>query len=245
MISVLTIAGVVATAAVLLLLALDSEEQSGQQSAKVLAESVARSLLNTDLLALSDEDVDALIRVNTPLGDDAESEAPEFTDIWVFNQQARLAGSSANARQITRDEIVPARQAMDPAAGTLVQHLSDGRYAATTAIRGPDGVSTGAVRVEFKSDQIGTHFELYQTEYLVGAILILVALMLASWFLAKRLARPIGLMVRAARAVGDGRQPEPGVAASLRNTSLTRDEYGELAGVVLDMAREVGARRFS
>ena len=242
MISVLTIAGVVATAAVLLLLALDSEEQSGQQSAKVLAESVARSLLNTDLLALSDEDVDALIRVNAPLGDDAESEAPEFTDIWVFNQQARLAGSSANARQITRDEIVPARQAMDPAAGTLVQHLSDGRYAATTAIRGPDGVSTGAVRVEFKSDQIGTHFELYQTEYLVGAILILVALMLASWFLAKRLARPIGLMVRAARAVGDGRQPEPGVAASLRNTSLTRDEYGELAGVVLDMAREVGAR---
>ena len=73
-------------------------------------------------------------------------------------------------------------------------------------------------------------------------ILILVALVFASWFLARRLARPIGLMVRAARAVEDGRQPEPGVAASLRNTSLTRDEYGELAGVFLDMAREVGAR---
>ena len=36
--------------------------------------------------------------------------------------------------------------------------------------------------------------------------------------------------------------PNRRVAASLRNTSLTRDEYGELAGVFLDMAREVGAR---
>ena len=242
MISVLTIAGVIATAAVLLLLALDSEERSGQQSAKVLSESVARSLLNTDLRALDTADVDALIRVNAPSVEESDSDAAELTDIWVFNVQARLAGSSEDARQITRDEIVPARQAMEPDAGTLVQALPEGRYAATTAIRSADGSSLGAVRVEFTSDQIGTHFELYQTEYLVGVIVILVALVLASWFLAKRLARPIGLMVRAARAVEDGRQPEPGVAASLRNTSLTRDEYGELAGVFLDMAREVGAR---
>ena len=242
MISVLTIVGVIAAAAVLLLLALDSEEQSGQQSAKVLSESVARSLLSADLQALETADVDALIRVNAPSAGESDSDAAELTDIWVFNAQARLAGSSEGARQISRDEIVPARQSMEPDAGTLVQGLPDGSYAATTAIRGPDGASIGAVRVEFTTDQIGTHFELYQTEYLIGVIVILVALVLASWFLAKRLARPIGLMVRAARAVEDGRQPEPGVAASLRNTSLTRDEYGELAGVFLDMAREVGAR---
>ena len=242
MISILTLAGVIAAAAVLLLLAIESEEESGQQSAMVLAEAVARSLLDTDLQSLETDDVNALIRLNTPSADDEDADAAELTDIWVFNPQARLAGSSRDARGITRAEIVPARQAMEPGVGTLVQQLADGRYAATTAIRDVDGDTFGAVRVEFTSDQIGTHFELYRTEYLIGVILILLALVLGSWFLAKRLARPIGLMVRVARAVEDGRQPEPSVAASLRNTSLTRDEYGELAGVFLDMAREVGAR---
>ena len=242
MISVLTIAGVIAAAAVLLLLALDSEEQSGQQSAEVLAESVARSLVNVDLQSLAEEEVDSLLRISAPAGGESDDEASELSDIWVFNPQARLAGSSLDARPITRSEIVPARAAMEPGAGTLVQALPDGRYAATTAIPGPDGAAIGAVRVEFTSNQIGTHFDVYQFEYLVGVVVILVALVLGSWFLAKRLARPIGLMVQAARAVEDGRQPEPRVAASLRNTSLTRDEYGELAGVVLDMAREVGAR---
>ena len=41
MISVLTIVGVIAAAAVLLMLALDSEEDAGRHSARVLAEAVA------------------------------------------------------------------------------------------------------------------------------------------------------------------------------------------------------------
>ena len=131
---------------------------------------------------------------------------------------------------------------MEPDGETVVESLTAGRYAGTAAIRGPDGAARGAVRVEFVNNRIGAHFDLYRTEYLAGVVIILVALVLGSWFLARRLARPIGLMVRAARSVEDGRQPDPSVAASLRNTSLTRDEYGELAGVFLDMAREVGAR---
>ena len=131
---------------------------------------------------------------------------------------------------------------METGNDTIVESLTDGGYAGTAAIRAEDGTAVGAVRVEFTSDHIGTHFDLYRAEYVIGLIAFLVGLLVVSRFLAKRLARPIGLMVRAARAVEDGRQPEPGVAASLRNTSLTRDEYGELAGVFLDMAREVGAR---
>ena len=203
-----------------------------------------RSLRNTDLLSLDTASVDSLVRVSAPSADEADSDAAALSDIWVFNSQARLAGSSQDARQITRNEIVPARQVMESGAVTLVQALPDGEYAATAAIRAPDGSALGAVRVEFTSNQIGTHFELYQTEYLIGVVVILAALVLGSWFMAKRLARPIGLMVEAARAVEVGRQPEPGVAASLRNTSLTRDEYGELAGVFLDMAREVARGRF-
>ena len=239
MISVLTLVGVIASAVILLLLALDSEEETGRQSATLFAESVARSLLDVDLNAQSDEEVNALIHLNAPRDD---SEPADLTNIWIFNQQARLVASSDGARQVTRDEIIPARRAMEPGNDTIVESLTDGGYAGTAAIRTEDGTAVGAVRVEFTSDHIATHFALYRTEYVLGVIAFLVGLFIVSRFLATRLARPIGIMVRAARAVEDGRQPEPAVAASLRNTSLTRDEYGELAGVFLDMAREVGAR---
>lgn len=242
MISVLTIVGVIAAAAVLLMLALDSEEDSGRHSARVLAEAVAGWLEANQLEDLTDEQLEELIRANTPIDDASGDEESQFGDLWVFNTQARLAASSEGTRPITRDEILPARQVMEPDAETVIESLTAGRYAGTAAIRDVDGTVLGAVRIEFTTSEIGTHFELYRTEYLIGVVVILVALVLGSWFLATRLARPIGTMVRAARAVEAGRQPEPGVAASLRNTSLTRDEYGELAGVFLDMAREVGAR---
>ena len=241
MISVLTIMGVVAAAAVLLMLALDSEEESGRQTAKVLADSVARWLQANDVGALSDAEIQGLLEANAPSGDSL-AEGAVLGGVWIFNAQARLAASSEGARPVNRDEIIPARQVLDPEIDTVVESLPNGSYAGTAPIQDSDGNVLGAVRIEFTTNQLGTHFDLYRTEYLVGVILILVALVLGSWFLARRLARPIGLMVRAARAVEDGRQPEPSVAASLRNTSLTRDEYGELAGVVLDMAREVGAR---
>jgi len=242
MISVLTLAGVIAAVAGLVLLAFDSEEDSGRRTAKVLAESVARSLLAADLSSLSDEEVNALIRINAPAADVDETDAVDLSYIWVFNAAGRHLAASAGARQIGRDEINPARAAMTPGAETVVESLPTGIYAGTAAIRAADGAAMGAVRVEFTSNQIGAHFDIYRTEYIIGVIALLVVLVLGSWFLARRLARPIGIMVQAARAVEDGRQPEPAIAASLRNTSLTRDEYGELAGVFLDMAREVGAR---
>ena len=242
MISVLTLAGVITSAVVLLLLALDSEDDTGRKSAEVFAEAVARSLLDADLASLSEEEVDALIRLNASSAAEVEGEAVELDNIWVFNVQARLAASSDGSRPISRTEVASAREAMEGGDGAVVEALTEGRYAGTAAIRAEDGSPLGAVRVEFTSNHIGNHFDLYRAEYLIGVIALLLVLVLASWFLAKRLARPIGLMVRAARAVEDGQQPEPSVAASLRNTSLTRDEYGELAGVFLDMAREVGAR---
>lgn len=242
MISVLTLAGVIASAVVLLLLALDSEGDTGRKSAEVFAEAIARSLLDADLESLSEEEVNSLIRLNAASAADVKGEAVDLDNIWVFNVQARLAASSDGSRPISRTEVASARQAMEGGDGAVVEALTDGRYAGTAAIRAEDGSPLGAVRVEFTSNHIGNHFDLYRAEYLIGVIALLLLLVLASWFLAKRLARPIGLMVRAARAVEDGQQPEPSVAASLRNTSLTRDEYGELAGVFLDMAREVGAR---
>ena len=242
MISVLTLAGVIGAAAVLVLLAFDSEEETGRQSAQVLAEAVARSLLNADLPSLSEEQVGALIQLNAPDADGDDSSAGGLYDIWVFNPLARQVASSDGARAVTREEIVPARRAMESGGGTVIESLPGGRYAGTAAIRAADGAVVGAVRVEFTTTRIGAHFDLYRSEYLIGGIAFLVALVLGSWFLARRLARPIGLMAQAAQAVEDGKQPEPSVAASLRNTSLTRDEYGQLAGVVLDMAREVGAR---
>ncbi len=242
MISVLTLVGVVAAAAVLLFLAFDAEEDSGRRSAQLFAESVARSLLEADVRLLSDSEVDALIRLNAPDETQAGDDAAELTNIWVFNPEARLVASSTGAPSAGRDEITAAREAIRADAGTIIEALPAGLFAGTAIIRDSGGAVTGAVRVEFESGQIGNHFDIYRTEYLIGIIAILLALALGSWFMARRLARPIGLMVRAARAVELGRQPEPSVAASLRNTSLTRDEYGELAGVFLDMAREVGAR---
>ena len=212
MISALTIVGVIAAAAVLLMLALDSEEDAGRHSAKVLAESVAGWLQATGAQDLSDSDLESLIRSSAPVPGEENGDTVQFGDLWVFNQQARLAASSADARPITRDEILPARQVLETGAETVIESLADGRYAGTAAIRGPDGEASGAVRIEFTTSQIGTHFELYRTEYLVGVVLILVALVLASWFLALRLARPIGLMVRAARAVGTSRSSSPSAA---------------------------------
>ncbi len=243
MVSAFVIAGVVAAIAVLLTLSLNSEEDAGRRSAKVLAESVARSLLGTDIESLSAAQIDALLRINDPTQADTGADSPELSGIWVFDPQARVAGRSTDAREeIRREEIVPARQAMADEGGTVIEMLPGDVYAATAAIRALDGSATGAVRIEFTSNRIGTHFDLYRAEYLIGAIIIVVAVILGSWVLAKRLARPIGNMVQVARAVERGRQPEPRIAAALRNTSLTRDEYGELAGVFLDMAREVGAR---
>ncbi len=242
MISVLTLAGVIAAVAVLVSLAIDAEGDSGRRSAKLFAESVARSLLDVDLRGLSDADVDALIRLNAPEPASARGGAAELTNIWVFSAEARPIASSMNAPAAERAEITAAREAIRLEAGTQVESLPAGDFAGTAVVHDASGAVSGAVRVEFNSNRIGNHFDIYRTEYLIGIIAILAALALGSWFLARRLARPIGLMVRAARAVELGRQPPPAVAASLRNTSLTRDEYGELAGVFLDMAREVGAR---
>ncbi len=242
MISVLTLAGVIAAVAVLVFLAIDAEEDSGRRSAQLFAESVARSLLGTDLPNLSDSDVDALIRLNAPDATAVRDNATEFTNIWVFNAEARPVASSANAPPAERSEITAARETIRSEAGTRIESLPAGNFAGTAVVRDASGAISGAVRIEFNSNRIGNHFDIYRAEYAIGVIAILAVLTLGSWFLARRLARPIGLMVRAARAVELGRQPEASVAASLRNTSLTRDEYGELAGVFLDMAREVGAR---
>lgn len=242
MISVLTLVGVIASAVVLFLLALDSEDDTGRTSAEIFAESVARSLLGTDLQSLDEAEVDALLGLNAASVEVEDADVAALDNIWVFNVQARLAASSQGSRPIARNEVTSARQAMQDGGGTVIESLTAGRYAGTAAIRSEDGSALGAVRVEFTSNHIGNHFELYRAEYLIGLAALLVVLIMGSWFLAKRLARPIGLMVRAARAVEGGQQPTPSVAASLRNTSLTRDEYGELAGVFLDMAREVGAR---
>ena len=240
MITVLTLVGVIASAAVLLFLAFDAEDESGRRSAELFAESVARSLLDGDIRTLSDAEVDALVRLNE--ADGAQEETANLTHIWVFNPEARQVAASAGTPNAERNEITVARRAIRDASGTTVNTLPNGDFAGTTVVRNRDGEVTGAVRVQFSSNRIGNHFDVYRTEYLIGVVAILVALVLGSWFLSRRLARPIGLMVRAARTVEMGRQPEPAVAASLRNTSLTRDEYGELAGVFLDMAREVGAR---
>ena len=234
-ITVLTLTGVIATAAVLLFLALDSEEETSLQTARVLAESNARWLLASDL-----ESVDTATL--EPLLEQHPATEAKLDAIWVFNVHARINASSADARTVDRDEITPARSVMEQDIGTIVESLGRGVYAGTAALRDEDGNVFGAVRVEFTSNNIGTHFDMFREEYLIGAVALLVALVFGSWFLAHRLARPIGLMVRAARAVEDGKQPEPAVAASLRNTSMTRDEYGELAGVFLDMAREVSTR---
>ena len=243
MITVLTLAGVLVSAAVLMFLAFDAEDDSERRSADLFAKSVARSLLDADIRGLSDAEVDALIRLNAPdpMGE-AEEDGAELTHIWVFNPEARLVASSQGAPTAGRGEITVARQAIRGESGTTVNSLPNGDVAGTTVVRNRDGDVTGAVRVQFSSSRIGNHFDVYRAEYLIGIAAILVALVLGSWFLSRRLARPIGLMVDAARAVEMGRQPEPAAAASLRNTSLTRDEYGELAGVFLDMAREVGAR---
>ncbi len=243
MITVLTLAGVFVSAAVLMFLAFDAEDDSERRSADLFAKSVARSLLDADIRGLSDAEVDALIRLNAPdpMGE-AEEDGAELTHIWVFNPEARLVASSQGAPTAGRGEITVARQAIRGESGTTVNSLPNGDVAGTTVVRNRDGDVTGAVRVQFSSSRIGNHFDVYRAEYLIGIAAILVALVLGSWFLSRRLARPIGLMVDAARAVEMGRQPEPAAAASLRNTSLTRDEYGELAGVFLDMAREVGAR---
>ncbi|MCY3557374.1 MAG: SpoIIE family protein phosphatase [Chloroflexi bacterium] len=240
MITVLTLVGVIASAAVLLFLAFDAEDESARRSAELFAESVARSLLDGDIRTLSDAEVDALVRLNE--ADGAQEETANLTHIWVFNPEARQVAASAGTPNAERNEITVARRAIRDASGTTVNTLPNGDFAGTTVVRNRDGEVTGAVRVQFSSNRIGNHFDVYRTEYLIGVVALLVALVLGSWFLSRRLARPIGLMVRAARTVEMGRQPEPAVAASLRNTSLTRDEYGELAGVFLDMAREVGAR---
>ena len=239
MISILTLIGVVASAVILLLLALDSEQQTGEQSAVVFTEAVSRSLMSAGTTLLSEAEVESLLRLHAP---DGSEDRGTLNDIWVFNAQARQAASSDGARPATREEIVVARQAMRDGGETVVEQFEGGRYTGTSPLRSADGEIVGAVRVEFETNRVGNHFDVYRAEYIIGAIAILVALVLASWFWAKRLARPIGTMVEAALAVEDGQQPEPRIAASLRNTSLTRDEYGRLAGVFLDMAREVGAR---
>ena len=242
MISVLTVIGVIASAAVLMLLAFDSEEDAGYRAAHVFAEAVALSLSDMPLEQLTPTELGDLLAIEARSDDSSDEDAGMLSYILVLNDRARLIVSTDPDRPVTEDEITPARTAASDGGATVLESLPAGFYAGTAPIRAADGTIAGTVRVEFESSQVGTHFETYRWEYLIGLVVLLVALIVGSWFMATRLARPIGLMVRAARAVEGGRQPEPAVAASLRNTSLTRDEYGELSGVFLDMAREVGQR---
>ena len=240
MITVLTLLGVTATAAVLLLLAFDSEEDVGLRSAHLLSEAVAAALAAHDPNSLSKSQLQDLLDP-TPQTVEGGSSG-ELSYVLVVNEQGRRSASSDEARPVNSAELNTARLVMADDEATMVESLPAGIYAGTAPIRSGDGAVLGAVRVEFENNEVGAHFEMYRAEYLAGVAVILAALIVGSWFLSRRLARPIGLMVDAARAVEAGRQPGPGVAASLRNTSLTRDEYGELAGVFLDMALEVGQR---
>lgn len=242
MISVLTVAGVIVSAGVLLLLAFESEEETGHRAAHVFAESIALSLAGVEVSEVNTALLRDLLIVESASVDLGEDELGQLSYIGVLDDRARPIASTDAERPITRNEIAPARQAAAEDGSTVVESLPAGFYAGTAPIRAGDGSVVGTVRVEFESSNVRTHFETYRWEYLIGVVVLLVALVSGSWFMARRLARPIGLMVEAAHAVEDGKQPPPAVAAALRNTSLGRDEYGELSGVFLDMAREVGQR---
>ena len=240
MIAIFTLAGLVSAGAVVVLLAVESERDSAVATTEVLAESVARSLAGLD--EVSDADLEAML--------ETERSSANLSGVWLFDAQGRLA-ARAVARPETptpvaegvvgRDEILTARRAIGDAA-TVVLREQAGVYSGTAPVIGGNNELLGAVRIELSLEGVGTALDLYRWQYILGAVGLLILVLFLAWFLAKRLARPLGLMVRAARSVEAGRAPEPSVTASLRGISLTRDEYGTLAGVFIDMAQEVGAR---
>lgn len=240
MIAIFTLAGLVSAGAVVVLLAVESERDSAVATTEVLAESVARSLAGQD--EVSDADLEAML--------EAERSSANLSGVWLFDAQGRLA-ARAVARPETptpvaegvvgRDEILTARRAIGDAE-TVVLREQAGVYSGTAPVIGGNDELLGAVRIELSLEGVGTALDLYRWQYILGAVGLLILVLFLAWFLAKRLARPLGLMVQAARSVEAGRAPEPSVTASLRGISLTRDEYGTLAGVFIDMAQEVGAR---
>ena len=240
MIAIFTLAGLLSAGAVVVLLAVESERDSAEATTEVLAESLARSLSALD--DVSDADLETAL--------EAERSSANLSGVWLFDAQGRLV-SRAVVRPETptpvaegvvgRDEIVAARRAIADAETVVVREQA-GVYSGTAPVIDADNERLGAVRIELSLEGVGTALELYRWQYILGAIGLLILVLLLAWFLAKRLARPLGLMVQAARSVEAGRAPEPSVTASLRGISLTRDEYGTLAGVFIDMAQEVGAR---
>ena len=239
-ISILTLGGLIAIGAVLIALAAESEQDSAHATAAVLAESVARSLAAENAEELADADLEAVLETT-------RTEA-SLSGVWVFDTQGRLLASSATgdvfdpgAAVVGREEILAARDAVG-ANDAITSSGADGNYAGTAPIFSGGGDAVGAVRVRMSLEGLGTELSIFRWEYIVGALLLFAALLLLAYYLAKRLARPLAVMVRAARAVERGSAPEPSVSASLRGISLTRDEYGELAGVFLDMVQEVGVR---
>ena len=240
MIAIFTLAGLVSAGAVIVLLAVESERDSAEATTVVLAESLARSLASPE--SLSDQDIESLL--------ETERSAAQLSGVWLFDTQGRLAARAVARPEVQtsvaegvlgREEILAARQALR-GSEVIVGREGAGVYSGTAPIFDSSGELAGAVRIELSLDGVGTALELYRWQYILGVIGLLILVLILAWFLAKRLARPLGLMVRAARSVEAGRAPEPSVTASLRGISLTRDEYGTLAGVFIDMAQEVGAR---
>ncbi len=240
MIAIFTLAGLLSAGAVIVLLAVESERDSAEATTSVLAESLARSLGALD--SISDADLEAAL--------ETERSSAQLSGVWLFDAQGRLAAravarpetrTSVAEGVVGREEIVTARQVLGGAV-TIVHREEAGVYSGTAPVLDRNGDLVGAVRIELSLNGVGTALELYRWQYILGAIGLLLLVLMIAWFLAKRLARPLGLMVRAARSVEAGRAPEPSVTAGLRGISLTRDEYGTLAGVFIDMAQEVGAR---
>lgn len=162
--------------------------------------------------------------------------------IWVFDYQFQpLAQGALLGAEINRGPDAQERAALDSSirSGDTASWLAGSNMVVVTPIPGPDGGPIGATLLRLPTDGLQGLMKssLIYTAIVAGAVL-LASILAATWF-SHRLSRPLASISEAAAAVEQQRF----VRGQLGAVATRPDEFGNLARVFEQMAKEVFARQ--
>ena len=176
------------------------------------------------------------IRLNDELVNAGNLNAIRVVDSNLATLELSIRGRRPEDEQISERDAEALRRVI--AGGVTTSYVDGSVLKVMAPVIGATGGVTGAAFVQFPTDHVTQTIGL-QLKLAAGlAVLVVVAGVGASIFLARRVTRPVGRLTAAAGAVESNEfDPE-----NLADVASRRDEIGKLARVFQSMAREVDRR---
>jgi len=162
--------------------------------------------------------------------------------IWVFDYQfQQLAQGTVFGDEVNQPPDRREQEALDDSirTGSTASWLAERDMVVVTPIPGPDGGPIGATLLRLPTDGLQKLMQssLVYTAIVAGLVLA-ASLMTATWF-SHRLTRPLDSIGAAAQAV----EQQSYVRGQLQDVTGRSDEFGKLARVFEEMAKQVFARK--